>query len=362
MCPEATALSSFAGEYECRIEGALVWRSSSQTRPLDESVENGQNRGRLNFDPGSQESFTSYSSYLQRVFGARTYKVVVASGLTCPTRDGRLGTKACAFCDLRGSSSYFGKQGRGKSITEQLNQRLPAIRERFGSQKFLAYFQSYTNTYSDDEQYLEEIYQAAIEHSEISGLCIGTRPDCLSDETLALLERLAQKKYVSLELGVQSFEDATLQWLDRGHDAQCSLDAMRRLRERAPSVHVCVHLIFGSPTDSLEAPIRAAKLINEARVHGVKLHQLMVLQHTELARRWNEEGPFSVMTLEEYSACATAFLEHLDPQIYIERLYATSTHAEECIAPEWSKYRWEPHNFMRKWFADRGVRQGARLS
>ena len=308
------------------------------------------------------EGFTSYSEYLQKVFGARTYKVVVSSGLTCPTRDGTLGKKACAFCDLRGSSSYFGKQGRGKSVREQLDQRLPGIRERFGSQKFLAYFQSYTNTYSDDGEYLEEIYEAALSHPEVSGLCVGTRPDCLPDETLELLEKLAKRKYVSLELGVQSFEDDTLNWLDRGHDGEASVRALERLRSLAPSVHVCAHLIFGSPTDSQEMPEKAAKILNQSGVRGVKLHQLMVLEHTELARRWREEGPFPVLSLAEYSSQVARFLEWLDPKIYIERLYAQSTHAEECIAPDWSRQRWEPHNFMRQWFAENRIQQGSRLS
>ncbi|MBU6374660.1 MAG: TIGR01212 family radical SAM protein [Bdellovibrionales bacterium] len=309
----------------------------------------------------SAEGFYSYSEYLQKQFGARTYKVVVSSGLTCPTRDGTLGKKACAFCDLRGSSSFYGKKGRGQSITEQLNARLPAIRERFSSQKFLAYFQSYTNTYSDDADFLEEIYDAAITHPEISGLCIGTRPGCLPDESLDLLERLARRKYVSLELGVQSFEDPTLLWLDRGHDTRASLDALERLRNRAPSVHVCAHLIFGSPTDSANAPEEAARILNQSAVQGVKLHQLMVLKHTELERRWKEEGAFPVLSLEQYTQQVARFLEHLSPKIYVERLHATSSHPEECIAPAWSKNRWEPHNFIRSWFAQNQIRQGARL-
>ena len=341
-----------------RAGRGVFWPASSPG--LDEPGRAGQNRPRV--EAPTPAPFTPYSDYLQQVFGGRTYKVVVSSGLTCPTRDGTLGKKACAFCDLRGSSSYFGKQGRGKSVLEQINRRLPEIRGRFGSEKFLAYFQSYTNTYSDDGAYLEEFYEAALSHPEISGLCIGTRPDCLPDETLALLERLGRRKHVSLELGIQSFEDATLEWLDRGHDGRCSLEAMERLRRLAPSVHVCAHLIFGSPTDSADMPEQAARILNSSGVKGVKLHQLMVLEHTELARRWKEEGPFPVLSLEDYSARVGRFLEYLDPGIYIERLNALSSHAEECIAPEWSRYRWEPHNFMRQYFAQNGIRQGSRLS
>jgi radical SAM protein (TIGR01212 family) len=147
--------------------------------------------------------YTSYNSYLRSVFGGKTYKIVVASGLTCPTRDGTISKKACAFCDLRGSSSYFGKQGRGDDIRAQIQKRLPAIRARFNAEHFLAYFQSYTNTYTDDLPYLRQIYEAALAEPGISGLAIGTRPDCLADPVIDLLEELAQRSYVSLELGCQ---------------------------------------------------------------------------------------------------------------------------------------------------------------
>ena len=179
------------------------------------------------------ETHYPYSRYLQETFGEKTYKVVVASGLTCPTRDGTLAKAGCAFCDLRGSGSFFGKQGRGDDVGAQIRRRLPAIRERFGARKFLAYFQSYTNTYSDVE-YLRSIYETALAEPGIAGLCIGTRPDCLPDAALDLLEELASRSYVSLELGVQSFEDETLRWLERGHDAQSSIDALERTRARAP--------------------------------------------------------------------------------------------------------------------------------
>jgi uncharacterized protein len=300
-----------------------------------------------------------YSRYLQETFGGKTYKVVVASGLTCPTRDGTLAKRGCAFCDLRGSSSYFGKKGRGEDVQEQIRRRLPGIRERFGATKFLAYFQSYTNTYSDID-YLRSIYTAAISEPEISGICIGTRPDCLPDAVLDLLEEIAQKSYVSLELGVQSFEDATLDWLERGHSGQCSIDALERLRRRAPHVQTCAHFMFGSPTDSKDAPKKAALLLNEYGARGAKLHQLMVLEHTILAERWKEK-PFHTLSIEEYSAQVMEFLEHLSPSIYMERLCATATHKDECLAPEWSRDRWEPHNQIRDWLAIHGCEQGRRI-
>lgn len=295
---------------------------------------------------GPPQRYYPYSRYLQETFGGKTYKIVVSSGLTCPTRDGKLAKAGCAFCDIRGSSSFFGKKGRGASVQEQIQKRLPEVQERFTATRFLAYFQSYTNTYSDVD-YLREIYEAALSVPEIQGLCIGTRPDCLPDSVLDLLEEIAKKSYVSLELGVQSFEDPTLEWLVRGHDKKCSLDALERLRVRAPSVHVCVHLMFGSPTESPSVMKDAALILNETHVRGVKLHQLMILENTDLADRFRKE-PFPVLDLETYAQRVSEFIDHLSPQIYLERLCATATHNDECIAPLWSRQRWEPHNVIRQ--------------
>jgi radical SAM protein (TIGR01212 family) len=303
------------------------------------------------------EIFYPYSAYLKSLFGERAYKLVVSSGLTCPTRDGTLASHGCAFCDVRGSSSYFGKQGRGRDVGEQIARRLPGIRDRYGVSSFLAYFQSYTNTYADVE-YLREIYGAALAAPGIRGLCVGTRPDCLPDAVLDLLEELAREHYVSLELGVQSFHDPTLLWLERGHDRACSLEALERLRARAPHVHVCAHLMFGSPTEPAEAVREAALLLNDSGVRGVKLHQLMILENTELARRWRE-APFPTLSLEEYAERAGDFLAHLDPGIYVERLCAKATHRDECLAPEWSKDHWTPHNRLRSLLEAGGTRQGS---
>jgi uncharacterized protein len=305
--------------------------------------------------------FRSYNDHLRARFGGRTYKVTVASGLTCPTRDGTIAKRGCAFCDVRGSSSFFGKQGRGASVREQLEKRMVNVRSRFSADHCLAYFQSYTNTYTTDLEYLREIYEAALGVEGISGLCVGTRPDCLPDPVLDLLEELAQRAYVSLELGVQSFEDPALEWLVRGHDGACSIDALERVRRRAPHVQVCVHLMFGSPPDSPTAPRDAALLLNRLGVHGAKLHQVMVLEHTDLAERYRS-APFPTLSLEEYAGQVAQFLEHLSPEIYLERLYALATHPDELVAPKWSADRWGAHNGIRRLLEERGCRQGAALA
>jgi radical SAM protein (TIGR01212 family) len=305
------------------------------------------------------ETHYPYSRYLREVFGGKTYKIVVASGLTCPTRDGKLASAGCAFCDLRGSSSFFGKKGRGRPVREQIEARLPEIRARFSAEKFLAYFQSYTNTYTGADE-LRELYESALAVPEIAGLCIGTRPDCLEDDVLSLLEELGQRTYVSLELGVQSFEDASLEWLARGHDGACSVRALERLAQRCPSVHVCAHLMFGQPTDSRHCARDAARLLSLLGVRGAKLHQLMILEGTELARRYRAE-PFPTLSLEEYGERVIEFIEYLSPSIYLERLCANATHKDECLAPQWSRERWRPHNVLREMLETRGCRQGSKL-
>lgn len=305
------------------------------------------------------ETHFPYSRYLIDQFGGKTYKVVISSGLTCPTRDGSIDKGGCAFCDVRGSSSFHSKKGRGNEVLEQIEARIDPIHKRFGAQKYLAYFQSYTNTYSDVE-YLRSIYEQALSHPKISGLCIGTRPDCLPDAVIDLLQEIAQKTYVSLELGVQSFEDPSLEWLERGHSGQCSIDAFQKLKARAPHVQTCAHLIFGSPPDSPHAARDAALLLSELGVTGAKLHQLMILENTKLAEIFRA-NPFKTLSLAQYSEVVYQFLEHLSPEIYVERLCANATHPEECLAPEWSRGRWEPHNEIRKYLEQRNCIQGSKL-
>jgi uncharacterized protein len=306
----------------------------------------------------TNRSYYSYNEYLQKTFGGKTYKIVVSSGLTCPTRDGTIAKRGCAFCDVRGSSSFHGKKGRGQDVRDQIDSRLPSIQKRFNAEKFLAYFQSYTNTYSDID-YLREIYGEALSYPGISGLCIGTRPDCIPDPVIDLLEEYGKQHYVNLELGIQSFENETLEWLARGHDRDCSIDALERLRKRAPHVQVCAHFMFGSPTDTPNMAKDAADLLNNLGVHGAKLHQLMVLENTDLADRWKKE-PFPMLSFEQYAEKAFEFMEYLSPDIYIERLYATATHPDECLAPAWSRERWNPHNDFLTLMDQRKIIQGSR--
>ncbi len=162
------------------------------------------------------EFWYGYSDYLKEIFGEKVYKVTLSAGFTCPTRDGTRGTEGCFFCDERGSASFFGTEKAAYAIREQLSANIPRIRERFGAKKFLAYFQSFTNTYGPIK-YLQEVYDGAINFPDVVGMAIGTRPDCVPNEVLSLLNQYGRNRYVSLELGLQSFIDESLNFYGRGH-------------------------------------------------------------------------------------------------------------------------------------------------
>jgi radical SAM protein (TIGR01212 family) len=307
-------------------------------------------------------TFFTYQDYLQRRFGKKVYKVALSIlGASCPTRDGRLMRGGCAFCDAHGSGSFYSTKEKSRDIRTQLESKLPAIRARFGAQGFLAYLQSYTNTYGDRDQF-RAIYEDLLSHPEVSGLNIGTRPDCLEEELLLDIEELAKKfqKPITIELGIQSLDDGVLNWLVRGHDGHCSIDAIQKIHRLAPSVEVSGHLIFGSPGEASTIGRDTALQLNSTQIQGVKLHQLMVLARTGLARIY-AETPFEVPTIKRYAEIVGDFIDHLRPDIYIERLYAMASDKDECIAPKWSTERWASHNAIRDLLAKLGTRQGQKF-
>jgi radical SAM protein (TIGR01212 family) len=297
----------------------------------------------------------SLNDHLSGVFGERVYKVTVSAGFTCPTRDGTKGTAGCAFCDERGSASYNSFEQASLAIQAQLSKSIPFVRERFRAHKFLAYFQSYTNTYGN-LPYLQEVYDCAVNYPDVVGLAVGTRPDCVPNEVLALLNRYGQSRYVSLELGLQSFRDDTLLFYERGHSVAEGIDAVQRAL-RYPNLKVSAHLMFGAPGETAEDAINAARMINSLGVHGVKIHQLMVLKDTTLASRYAETS-WPLYTLDEYNVIAASFLEHLDPRIHVERTHALSSHPAELVGPAWSAERYLPQNSLRRWMGVNGLRQG----
>lgn len=272
--------------------------------------------------------FNSYGSYLHRRFGCRVSKVNVDGGFTCPNRDGTRGTGGCIFCDNR-SFSPDAIQGT-IPIEEQMQAGMAYHRHRLGSEKFIVYFQKYSNTYAPVER-LRELYFRALDHPDVVGISVGTRPDCLSDESLDLLEEIARERYVCLELGLQSADEEVLRWLNRCHDFGEYHAALQRAAGRG--FEICTHLIYGFPGENRKSFVKTADLIAALPVDSIKIHQLHAVRGTELADRYYRRE-YVPLSHGEYVAAVCDFLEMLPPRITIQRLYGSSPLAIR-VAPTW---------------------------
>ena len=293
------------------------------------------------------------SQRYQDLFGKKVFKVSVSTAKTCPNREGRGGMKVCTFCDEWGSAAYH--LNAQLPLEEQIRQNQQAIRARYKAEKFLVYFQAYTNTFGHMKE-LEDLYQVALDQEDVIGLVVGTRPDCLSTRVLKIFERIAQTHFLSVELGVQTLDDPQLQFLSRGHDSACSIQAIHKLKQ-IPSIDICVHLMFGLPGETTEQLRQTAQTLSDLEVHGVKLHNLHVLQKTPLADLFYQ-GAFTPIELEPYAHRVSVFLEHLSPCIAVHRLVAVASRWDELIAPMWSKERMRPSQFIEEYLKSVPTWQG----
>ena len=272
--------------------------------------------------------FHAYGSYLRRRFGCRVSKVNVDAGFTCPNRDGTRGTGGCSYCN----NSSFSPAGTQPQVPleEQMAAGMAYHRHRLGSQKFIIYFQKFTNTYAPVER-LRDLYARALAHPDVLGISIGTRPDALPDEALELLTELAQRHYVCLELGLQSMDDAILARINRGHTFAEYLAAVERVAGRG--IELCTHLIHGFPGETREDFLPTAELLAELPVASVKLHQLHAVAGTPLAELYRK-GEFVPLSHREYVATVCDFLERLPARISIQRLYGSAP-VTIRVAPQW---------------------------
>jgi hypothetical protein len=307
-----------------------------------------------NFD--HQKRYLPLSQHYRERFGFRVQKVSVSVAKTCPNREGLGGMKTCIFCDEWGSAPAFVQADW--PMLEQMRYHRERIRKRYKVQKFLLYFQSYTNTFGRLSQ-LKKYCEQALQQEDIVGIVIGTRPDCLPRGGLQFFEDLAAQTYLSIELGIQTFNDQQLIYLRRGHDRECAIQAIRKLR-KIPKLNVCTHLIFGIPGESEQQLIETANLLNKLWVHGVKLHNLHVLRNTPLAEEYRL-GLFSPIDLEEYAKRVVLFLENLDHRISVHRLTAVAPRWDELIAPEWTKEKMRPAQYIENMLEARGTWQGRML-
>jgi radical SAM protein (TIGR01212 family) len=299
--------------------------------------------------------YNSYGRFLKERFGCRVYKVSVDAGFTCPNRDGTVATGGCIYCN---NDSFRPKSAdRLKSITEQVREGIEYLRKRYAAEKFIVYFQPYTNTHAPIEA-LIPLYETAIEHPDVIGLSLGTRPDCVDESKIAWLEKLASRYFVTVEYGLQSIHDPTLDKINRGHNFQCWLDAMKQTRGRG--IWLGTHLILGFPWESREQMVHMAEVLSGQGLNFLKLHHLHVVRNTELARMY-QERPFPLMELEEYAETVVDFVERLSPDIFMERLFG-ATPGKHLIAPIWGKSAAEIRHFIDQRFSERNTWQGRRHS
>ena len=270
----------------------------------------------------------SYGSYLRRRFGCRVSKVNVDGGFTCPNRDGEKGSGGCIYCNNT-SFSPAGTQPE-LPIEEQMAAGMAYHRQRFGSEKFIIYFQKYTNTYASATKLLD-LYRRALDHPDVLGLSIGTRPDALGDDILNYLEELARSRYVCLELGLQSMDDEILAKINRGHTLAEYIRGVERVANRG--IEICTHLIYGFTGESRKGFMRTAELIATLPVDSLKLHQLHAVKGTRLAEMYSE-GEFIPVSHSEYVATVCDFLERIPARIAIQRLYGSAPLAIR-VAPAW---------------------------
>ena len=271
--------------------------------------------------------YRSANAYFQERFGCKVYKLSLDGGFTCPNRDGTLGTGGCIFCD--GSGAFA--QARQTTVAQQLEDAKARVRKKSKGGKFLAYFQAFTNTYAPVAR-LRQLYEEAMAPEDIVGLAIGTRPDCLGDDVVALLEELNRKKPVFVELGLQTVHEATARYIRRGYETPVYFDAVSRLK--AAGIHVITHIIIGLPGESAAMAAETTRQAVAAGTDGVKFHLLHVLRGTELEQD-HRAGRFTCLSLEEYGEILKRCIDILPPEVVVHRITGDGA-KKDLIAPLWS--------------------------
>ena len=301
-----------------------------------------------------KKRYSDYNAYLRNLYGERVQKISVDAGLTCPNRDGSLSDIGCIYCNSKGSGT--GAFSRGLDIREQIEAgKLPAMK-KYKARKFLAYFQSYSNTYTS-AAHMKSMYDEALSCEGVVGMAVGTRPDCVDEEKIDLIRSYTEDYLVWLEYGLQSVHDVTLDLINRGHDFAAFERAMA-LTTRKPGINVCAHIILGLPGEDREMMLDAAKIISDCGVNGVKIHLLYVIRDTPLDKMW-QAGEYTPLEQQAYVDLVCDFLERLPEHVIIQRITG-DPHANELQAPAWAgRYR-ETFNMIQHTLEARDSWQGSR--
>lgn len=273
--------------------------------------------------------YLSFNKYLKDKFGQKVYKISLDGGFTCPNRDGKTGTRGCIFCSKGGSGDFA--ENRDMSITEQIESGKKKVEKKIKSGKYIAYFQAFTNTYAPVET-LRQKYEEAINHPDIVALSIATRPDCLGDDVLRLLDEMNKIKPVFVELGLQTIHQKSAKYIRRGYDLSVYDKAVRDLKKIG--VNVVVHVILGLPNESENDMLETVKYVCESGANGIKLQLLHVIDGTDLAKDY-EKGLFKTLEFDEYVNLIVKCVKIIPNDIVIHRLTGDGA-KKDLIAPLWS--------------------------
>ncbi len=297
--------------------------------------------------------YNSYPQYIKETFGERVQKLSINAGFTCPNRDGALARGGCTYCNNQSFNPDYCHVE--PDILTQVEQGAAFFRNKYPEQKYLAYFQAYTNTYADLDT-LKQKYEAALAHPHVLGLVIGTRPDCISEELLQYLQKLQQKYYVAIEYGIESTLNKTLQRINRGHNFECSKKAIELTDHY--QIPCGAHLIIGLPGETREEILSHADTVNKLPLKFIKLHQLQLIRGTQMAEEYNTSPEnFHLYSAEEYIRLIVDFIERLAPHIIIERFISQSP-KHLLIAPHWGLKNFEFVAKVEKALKERDTWQG----
>ena len=277
----------------------------------------------------NNDKFYKLNSFLKENFKEKIYKVSLDGGFTCPNRDGKISNKGCLFCSDKGSGEFAGD--RCKTITAQIDEQIDFMKDKIGSSKVIAYFQNFTNTYGDIE-YLRKIYYEALNHEKVFGIAIATRPDCLSDDVINLLDEINKKYFLWVELGLQTANDNIGKIINRGYDTKVYIDSCKILSEK--NIKFVTHMIVGLPNEEKKDLYDTIDLINSVKSWGIKIHLLYILKNSKLLNYY-QQNPFKIYEKDEYENTVIELLERLSPSIVVHRLTGDAK-KDELFEPLWS--------------------------
>jgi radical SAM protein (TIGR01212 family) len=296
--------------------------------------------------------YRDFNSYLREIFGERVQKIPLDAGLICPNRDGTISDKGCIYCDSRGSGTGA-MLNQGRSIDEQITEGRRFMAKRYQAKKFIAYFQSFTNTYAPLPR-LKELYDQALNYPWMVGLSVATRPDCVDQEILGLLSSYQENYLVWIEYGLQSAHDGTLSRINRGHDV-ASFERSVRMADNQ-GLNICAHIILGLPGETHQMMLKTALFLGALPIHGVKIHLLYVVKGTPLAALY-EKGEYRCLERDDYIELVLDFLQVLPPTMVIHRLTGDAI-GSELVAPLWAKHKSENLKLIRERLEERNTWQG----